>query len=167
MSEQPILEGSRHEDWEHVAREFHDHDLEHEGGWNPSTTMEPVGSAYYVGDWLPAEPICKEVVRLRRALAEITELRDRAENVCERGAAMEHAEGGDDARPGTRGEAMSKSVDLEFEAVWDMVEEYVDAEVSLSSPAMDGVAHNEAILRSNDAWQTLRDKIKSILGEKR
>lgn len=62
---------------------------------------------------------------------------------------------------------MSKSVDLEFEAVWDMVEEYVDAEVSLSSPAMDGVAHNEAILRSNDAWQTLRDKIKSILGEKR
>ncbi len=71
MSEQPILEGCglpRHEDWEHVAREFHDHDLEHEGGWNPSTTMEPVGSAYYVGDWLPAEPICKEVVRLRRAL---------------------------------------------------------------------------------------------------
>ena len=69
MSEQPKLT-DRHEPWEHVAREFGDHDMETEGGWNPVTTMEPVCDPHYIGDWLPAEAICKEVVRLRGLLAE-------------------------------------------------------------------------------------------------
>ena len=51
----------------------------------------------------------------------------------------------------------------EFQVIWDMVEDYVDAEVNLNSPAMDGVAHFEATMRSNDAEQTLRDKIKALL----
>ena len=53
----------------------------------------------------------------------------------------------------------------EFKVVWNMVEDYVDAEVNLNSPAMDGVAHFEATMRSNDSEQTLRDKILSLLGD--
>ena len=65
MTDQPKLKLETAEPWEHVAREFGDHDMETEGGWNPVTTMERVGDAYYIGDWLPVEPVCKEVVRLR------------------------------------------------------------------------------------------------------
>lgn len=69
MSEQPKLEGTP-EPWHHVAREFGDHDMETEGGWNPLTTMERVDDAFYIGDWLPVEPVCKEVVALRAKLDE-------------------------------------------------------------------------------------------------
>lgn len=38
MTDQPKLEGSP-EPWHHVAREFGDHDMETDGGWNPLTTV--------------------------------------------------------------------------------------------------------------------------------
>jgi hypothetical protein len=69
MEDQPKLVGAAIEAWEHVAREFGDHDMDERGGWMPYTVMEPVDDAYYIGDWVPVEAICKEVVRLRAELA--------------------------------------------------------------------------------------------------
>jgi hypothetical protein len=66
MTDQPKLEG-QHEPWEHVAREFADCEPivatfgEYEG-------MEAIREASYVGDYVPAEPVCREVVRLRAKL---------------------------------------------------------------------------------------------------
>jgi hypothetical protein len=68
MTDQPKLEG-QHEPWEHVAREFADCEPivatfgEYEG-------MEAIREASYVGDYVPAEPVCREVVRLRAKLDE-------------------------------------------------------------------------------------------------
>lgn len=82
MSEQPKLKLETAEPWEHVAREFGDHDMETEGGWYPLTTMERVDDAYYIGDWLPVEPVCKEVVALRAKLDAIHRyVADRADSI--------------------------------------------------------------------------------------
>jgi hypothetical protein len=77
MEDQPKLVGAAIEAWEHVAREFGDHDMDERGGWRPYTVMEPVADAYGIGDWVPVEAICKEVVRLRSELARVKAKRDR------------------------------------------------------------------------------------------
>jgi hypothetical protein len=68
MTDQPKLQG-KHEPWEHVAREFGDEEMVTQGlTYNTWETMCPVNDAYYVGDYVPAEPVCREVVRLRAKL---------------------------------------------------------------------------------------------------
>lgn len=70
MEEAMKLSGEYHDDWHHVAREFGDHDMVTEGGWwSPYTTMQPVNDSTYIGDWLPVEDVCREVVRLRGEVA--------------------------------------------------------------------------------------------------
>tara|TARA_R110000782_G_scaffold245116_1_gene331814 strand:- start:508 stop:861 length:354 start_codon:yes stop_codon:yes gene_type:complete len=76
MVDQPKLAGYI-KPWEHVAREFGDHDMETEGGYLPYTSMVPITSAHYIGDWVPVEAICKEVVRLRGELDRVKAERDK------------------------------------------------------------------------------------------
>ena len=82
MAGQPKLrESAMNQDesaWWPIAREFNDHDMETDGGWQPNTTMEPVAYDCYIGDWLPVEEVCKEVARLR---AERDRLREAGQRV--------------------------------------------------------------------------------------
>lgn len=63
-------------DWQRVAREFGDHDLEYDR-FGPS--MTPINDQHTVGDWLPSEPTAKEILRLRKRV-EVLERVHRAAN---------------------------------------------------------------------------------------
>ena len=80
MSEQPKLKGTP-EPWHHVAREFGDCEMVTEGSpYMTCEVMRAVDDAYYVGDYVPAETVCKEVVALRAKLDAIHRwLDDRAD----------------------------------------------------------------------------------------
>ena len=63
MTDQPKLKGTP-EPWHHVAREFGDCEPDL-GLGNEFMGMEPCGDPHVVGDYVPAEPVCREVARLR------------------------------------------------------------------------------------------------------
>jgi hypothetical protein len=61
-------------DWQRVAREFGDHDMDVVSGCERCCEMVQQTLASYVGDWLPSEPAAKEILRLRKRVEDIEDL---------------------------------------------------------------------------------------------
>jgi len=68
-------------DWQRVAREFGDHDMDVVSGCERCCEMVQQTLASYVGDWLPSEPAAKEILRLRKRVGMLERVREAAEKV--------------------------------------------------------------------------------------
>lgn len=64
-------------EWERIARELGDHDLEPVGSPYLSDEMVRVEDDFYVGDWVPSQEACTEIARLRAENAQLRGLLDR------------------------------------------------------------------------------------------
>ena len=67
-------------DWQRVAREFGDCDLEYHGMDYSDGKMVPSRRVSRVGDWLPSEPTAKEILRLRKRVEVLEKVREAAES---------------------------------------------------------------------------------------
>ena len=66
-------------DWQRIAREFGDHDMDVVSGCERCCEMIQQTLASYVGEWLPSEPTAKEILRLRKRVEVLERVREAAE----------------------------------------------------------------------------------------